>query len=112
MIDLDLKPRLSEKTYGLGDRLNTYTFEVSSKANKHSVARQVASLYSVKVLGVRFASVPGKSTRNYRKRGRKFINSQRADIRKAYITLAKGDKLPIFAATDADKPKKPAVEKK
>jgi ribosomal protein L23 len=47
--------------------------------------------------------VPGKSVRSYRNRGRKSINGQRSDIRKAYVTLAEGDKLPIFAAPEESK---------
>jgi len=49
---------------------------------------------------VKIASVPGKSVRAYRQRGRRSINGQRSDLRKAYVTLKEGDKLPIFAAPE------------
>jgi ribosomal protein L23 len=100
MKPLALKPRISEKGYALSDQANTYIFDVSSDANKFDVAKAVASQFDVTVTNVRLASVPGKAVRAYRNRGRKSINAKRSDIRKAYVTLKKGDKLPIFAAVE------------
>ena len=94
-----LKPRLSEKAYALSEQLNTYTFDVPGDANKHSVADAVAKQYEVSVLSVRIAGVPGKAKRAYRGRGRS-VAAQRSNIRKAYVTLANGDKLPIFAGME------------
>jgi large subunit ribosomal protein L23 len=95
-----LKPRVSEKAYGLSEARNTYVFDVGSKINKFDISAAVAAQYEVGVVKVRLVSVPGKSTRSYRQRGRKSFNGQRSDIRKAYVTLKEGDKLPIFAAVE------------
>jgi large subunit ribosomal protein L23 len=97
---LALKPRVSEKAYALSEASNTYIFEVPKDANKFDVAAAVASQYAVSVTSVRVAGVPGKAVRSYRNRGRRSINSTRSDIRKAYVTLKAGDKLPIFAAVE------------
>lgn len=103
---LTLKPRVSEKAYGLSELRNTYIFDIPSGVNKFDVAKAVADQYNVSVTNVRVAGVPGKATRSYRQRGRKSINSKRSDIRKAYVTLKEGDKLPIFAAAEeAEAPK-------
>jgi large subunit ribosomal protein L23 len=110
MKHLALKPRVSEKAYGLSELRNTYTFDVEPGANKFDVARAVASQYKVTAIKVRIVSVPGKSTRSYRQRGRKSFNGQRSDIRKAYVTLKEGDKLPIFAAVE--EPEAPKKESK
>jgi len=106
---LTLKPRISEKAYAISELQNTYIFDVPAGTNKHDIAKAVATQYEVKVSGVRLSAVPGKTVRSYRKRGRKSIQGQRSDIRKAYVTLAEGDKLPIFAAVE--KPESPKENK-
>jgi large subunit ribosomal protein L23 len=81
---MTLKPRLSEKTYGMSEALNVYTFEVPAGATKHTVAAAVKAQYDVVPVSVRIANIPGK----------------RSNVRKAYVTLKEGDKLPIFAAVE------------
>lgn len=100
MRSLALKPRLSEKAYVLSEASNTYVFDVDPGLNKFDVARAVASQYDVTVKRVRLVSIPGKATRSYRQSGRKSLSGQRSDIKKAYVTLKEGDKLPIFAAVE------------
>lgn len=99
--NLILRPRLSEKAYGLSEALNTYVFDVPAGANSHSVAAAVARQYGVGVKSVRIASVPGKSIRLIKRRTRS-IDARRSDIRKAYVTLKQGDKLPIFQAVEQE----------
>jgi large subunit ribosomal protein L23 len=94
-----LKPRISEKTYALSEVRNTYTFEVPGDANKHSVARAVAAQFDVTVEKVAIMVVKGKTKRTVRKGGRP-VNGKRSDMKKAYVTLKEGDKLPIFAAEE------------
>jgi len=99
---LALKPRISEKAYALSEASGTYVFDVSRSANKHTVAQAVAEQYSVKVASVRLANVAGKAIRLVRRRGRS-QDAKRSDIRKAYVTLIKGEKMPLFAATENEK---------
>jgi large subunit ribosomal protein L23 len=109
MKNLSLKPRVSEKAYGLSEASNVYTFDIEAGVNKFEVAKAMESQYKVEALKVRIVAVPGKATKSYRQRGRKSFSGQRSDIRKAYVTLKQGDKLPIFAAVeepDAPKEKK------
>ena len=97
-----LKPRLSEKTYGLS-RKNVYVFDVDGDANKHSVARAVASQFDVEVVKVNITNIDGKSVRVVSKGGRRVSKGHRSDVKKAYVTLAKGNTLPFFdAAEEAD----------
>jgi large subunit ribosomal protein L23 len=98
--DVILKPRVSEKTYAMNEAGNIYTFQIPSSANKHSVAESIAKQYEVTVLNVRLASLPGKPKRTFRRGGRNVFKGNRSDIRKAYVTLAEGDKLPIFSAME------------
>ena len=106
---LALKPRISEKAYGLSEARNVYIFDIPADTNKFDVAGAVADQYKVSVTKVRIAGVTGKATRSYRQRGRKSLSSKRSDIRKAYVTLKAGDKLPIFAA--AEEPTAPKEKK-
>lgn len=96
-----LKPRLSEKTYGLSLVRNTYTFEVPNNATKHTVARAVAAQFNVTVEEVNVINVKGKPKRTVRKGGRP-TNGKRSDVKKAYVTLKEGDKLSVFDAIEGD----------
>jgi large subunit ribosomal protein L23 len=103
---LFLKPRLSEKAYAMSSALNTYVFDVPKSATKLTIANAVRDQYGVVALKVRVANVSGKTQRSYNKASRRYVTGQRSNIRKAYITLKEGDKLPIFAAVEEAKPEK------
>jgi large subunit ribosomal protein L23 len=99
-----LKPRLSEKTYGMGTTLNVYAFDVPADANKHMVAEAVTDQFEVEVKDVRLLNIKGKAKRSVRKGGRP-VMGQRSDIKKAYVTLAEGSRLPFFDEPEEDKKK-------
>lgn len=95
-----LKPRLSEKAYAQSQALNTYVFVVGSDDNKHTVARAVSEQFDVVVTEVNIMNVKGKNKRVITKGGRRVSKGDRPGIRKAYVTLAEGNHLPIFAAEE------------
>ncbi len=97
---ISLKPRLSEKSYGLSQVRNTYVFDVPTDANKLSVASSVESQYKVAVIKVNIANISGKEKRTFLNRRGKFVRGTRNDVKKAYVTLKDGDKLPIFASEE------------
>jgi large subunit ribosomal protein L23 len=97
---LSLKPMMSEKAYAMSQNGSTYVFGVAKNANQHDVAKAVADQYKVGVVKVRIARVPGKSQSIISRRRRLSHFGKRNDIRKAYVTLKAGDKLPIFAAVE------------
>lgn len=99
-----LKPRMSEKAYALSMATNTYVFDVPEGLNKHSVARAVAAQYEVTVVNVNISNLKGKAKRTVRKNGRA-ANGKQNDVRKAYVTLKAGDKLPVFAAIEEEQAK-------
>lgn len=94
---LTLKPRVSEKSYGLSQTRRTYVFAVPSDANKVAVAQAVATQFNVTVESVNIAVVKGKVKRSYRKAGRPTAG-QRSNVKKAYVRLKAGDTLPVFDA--------------
>jgi len=107
-----LKPRLSEKSYGLSQKHNTYVIDVAGDVNKHSVARAVAAQFDVVVTKVNIANIDGKAARVVSKGGRRVSKGHRIDVKKAYVTLAEGNKLPFFdAAEEADAKEAKQAEK-
>lgn len=96
-----LKPRMSEKTYGLSQATRTYVVEVPGDATKHTVANAVVAQFGVAVKEVNIVNVKGKVKRTVRKGGRPTMG-KRSDIKKAYVTLAEGQSLPFFAALEEE----------
>jgi large subunit ribosomal protein L23 len=97
-----LRPRISEKTYALSLARRTYVVEVPGSANKDTVAKAVAAQFGVTVETVNIIVVKGKAKRTVRKGGRPTMG-RRSDVKKAYVTLKEGDKLPFFAEPEEDK---------
>ena len=96
-----LIPRLSEQTYALAQSGRVYVFDVPQAANKHSVARAVAEQFKVKVISVNITNVRGKAKSTISLTGRRRGNpGARSDFAKAYVKLAEGSSLPIFAAVE------------
>jgi large subunit ribosomal protein L23 len=110
---LTLRPRLSEKTYGLSAG-RVYVVEVPATANKHTVARAIESQFEVKVTKVNITNINGKAKRTISITGKRMVNSngKRSDVKKAYVTLAEGNSLPFFAAIEEEEQKETAVQEK
>jgi large subunit ribosomal protein L23 len=106
-----LKPRLSEKAYKISQESNVYVFMVNKSINRTSVAKAVEAQFEVKVTGVRITNLPSKPKRSTRAGGRKFSKGTQAGVKKAYVTLKKGDTIPIFAAEDEEKAKTEKLQK-
>lgn len=107
MKDLILRPRLSEQTYAQAQTANVYVFDVPASANKHMVARAVEAQFDVKVDSVNISNVKGKAKRTISLTGRRrgLTDGTRSDVKKAYVKLAKGSTLPIFAAIEESEEK-------
>jgi large subunit ribosomal protein L23 len=99
---MTLRPRISEKTYMLSEARRTYVVEVPGDANKDTVAKAVTAQFGVTVETVNIIVVKGKTKRTVRKGGRPTMG-KRSDIKKAYVTLKEGDKLPFFAEPEEEK---------
>ena len=100
-----LRPRLSEKTFGLANTNTVYVFDVPASANKQTVAAAVAAQFEVTVVNVNMTNVKGKAKRTVRKGGRA-VSGQQSDRKKAYVTLKEGEKLPFFDTPEDKKDKK------
>jgi large subunit ribosomal protein L23 len=107
-----LRPRLSEKTFGLSNNVTgaVYVFDVPKNVNKHQVAEAVAAQFEVTPVNVNITNVKGKPKRLVRKTARA-ISGRRSDIKKAFVTLAKGQSLPFFEQPEEKKEDKKADKK-
>ena len=86
-----LRPVVSEKSYGLLDA-GVYTFVVAPDANKIEIRQAVERIFGVNVVKVNTLNRQGKRKRN---RG-KATFGKRADTKRAVVTLAAGQTIPIF----------------
>jgi large subunit ribosomal protein L23 len=110
---LTLRPRLSEKTYGLSES-RVYVVDVPVSANKHTIARAIEEQFEVKVIKVNTTNISGKSKRVISLTGKRYQNAEgkRSDLKKAYITLAEGQGLPFFAAIEEAEEQEKATQEK
>lgn len=99
-----LKPRMSEKSFGLSQSQRTFVIDVPRGLNKLEVAQAVESQFDgVEVKSVRIVNRKGKVKRTISVSGKRGTNrpGTQSDIRKAYVTLSKGH-LPFFAAEEKE----------
>lgn len=80
-------PVNSEKSLNHTSLLNAYHFVVDSRASKNDVKKAISDLYSVEVLKVTTNNLPHKWRMN-----RKTV---RKPLKKAIVTLKKGDSIVI-----------------
>lgn len=99
-----LKPRLSEKAFAMSQATNTYSIDVPTDVNKYEVADAVSKQFDVEVLRVRLVNRKGKAKRVMNTTGKRTSNrtGSQIDVKKAYVTLAKGSHLPFFAAAEEE----------
>jgi len=84
-----IKPVVSEKSYQLIES-NKYVFQVDPRAGKEEIKDAVESIFKVRVVGVNTMHRVGKIKKQGRTQGRT------SAMKKAIVTLAKGDKIEFF----------------
>jgi large subunit ribosomal protein L23 len=89
--DVIIRPVVSEKSYSLLDT-NVYTFLVHPEASKPEIHDAIEAIFGKKVLKVNTANRKGKVQRT-RRSNRK---GKRADSKRAYVTLAAGERIELF----------------
>lgn len=89
LMDLVRRPIITEKATLLLEN-NQYTFEVSPKATKSEIKAAIESLFEVKVIGVSTINPPRKQRRVGK------FSGFRPIYKRAIVTLADGDSIPLF----------------
>ncbi len=93
--DIIIRPVVSEKSYALLDAhgKGTYTFEVAPRSNKAEIRHAVEAIFGVQVVKVNTLNRKGKRKRNRRRA----TFGTRPDTKRALVTLAEGQEIPLFA---------------
>ena len=89
--DVIIRPVVSEKSYALLDE-NVYTFIVDPRANKIEIRQAVEQLFNAQVVKVNTLNRKGKRKRNRRQP----TFGKRSDTKRAVVTLAEGQRIPLF----------------
>ena len=88
--DIVTSPLITEKGTMVSELGNQVLFRVRRDANKDEIRRAVEALFKVKVEKVRTVNLLGKTRRVGKNVGR------RPDWKKAYVTLAEGQRIDFF----------------
>lgn len=86
------RPRVTEKSHRLSERLSTYVFEVDRQATKDDIRRAVETMFSAKGIHVRKVRtlVQRGKVRRYRQ-----IRGRTSAFKKAYVTLRSGETIDV-----------------
>ncbi|HKH76506.1 MAG TPA: 50S ribosomal protein L23, partial [Rubrobacteraceae bacterium] len=85
-----IRPVISEKSYGLIETANQYTFQVDKRANKNQIKHAIESAFDVRVRKVNTSNVKSKPKRQGLTRGRT------ATWKKAVVRLVDGERIELF----------------
>ena len=88
--DVIIKPVVSEKSYDLIEKNNTYTFEVAPEANKSEIKDAVQTIFNVRVLSVNTMNRKGKVKRTG------YVLGRRKNTKRALVKLAPDDSIDLF----------------
>jgi len=95
MMEILLKPIVTEKMTSQGDKYNRYGFIVAKNANKLQIKRAVEELYDVTVDSVNTMRYGGKVKTRNTKTG--LLVGKTVSRKKAVITLAEGSKIDFYS---------------
>lgn len=91
--DVLRRPLVTEKTSYLSGKLNQYAFIVADDATRTQVKDAIETLYDVSVVRVNIINTSAKRGRRLRSRR---LLVRKAGFKKALVTLAEGQTLPLF----------------
>lgn len=102
---ISVTPRATEKAYAQSQN-NVYVFDVPATANKQEITAAVQEQFGVKVTRIKTLVQAGKAIRFSRGKRSQPGHTKRQDNKKAYVTLAEGDKIQVFEEPAAKKEEK------
>lgn len=105
MLPISVTPRATEKAYTQSQK-NVYVFNVPLTANKQQIVAAVESQFEVKVVNIKTLVQSGKAIRFSRGKNRYPGTTNRKDSKKAYVTLAAGNSIQVFAEQTAENEEK------
>ncbi len=94
LIDVLIKPVLTEKVNKQIEKSQRYTFIVSRDANKLEIKKAVEQFYGVNVSDVNTMIMPAKNKTKQTKSG--VVKGRKAAKKKAIIVLAPGEEINLY----------------
>mgnify|MGYP001078325201 FL=1 len=91
------RPIITEKSNYLSSYLNQYVFEVDYDATKTTIKDAIETIFDVKVDRVNVMIVPAKQSRSMQTRQ---MRTRTSAYKKAIVTLAEGERIPIFEGVE------------
>lgn len=91
--DILRRPLVTEKSSYQSGSLNQFSFVVVDSVTRTQVKDAIETLYDVNVARVNIINVPAKRARRLRSRR---MSIRKQGFKKAIVTLAEGQTLPIF----------------
>jgi large subunit ribosomal protein L23 len=95
MVEILIRPIVTEKMNAQAEKLNRYGFMVDKKANKYQIKTAVEEIYGVKVVSVNTMVYAGKLKSRFTKSG--VISGRTNAFKKAVITLNKGENIDFYS---------------
>lgn len=95
VMNILLKPIVTEKMTKQGDKFNRYGFVVEKTANKLQIRKAVEDLYGVTVESVNTMRYAGKVKSRNTKSG--LLTGKTSSVKKAVVTLAEGNKIDFYS---------------
>ena len=95
VMNILLKPIVTEKITSQGDKFNRYGFLVAKSANKLQIKKAVEELYGVTVASVNTMRYGGKLKSRNTKSG--LLIGKTSARKKAVITLTEGNKIDFYS---------------
>ncbi len=110
---INVYPIATEKAYALS-KSNVFLFTAPTNANKDQIKQAIQTQFSVKVVSIRSSVRTGKAISVRLGKRNRPGTTKHSDVKKIFVTLAKGDSIKIFEekAEDAKKATKSIKEKK
>lgn len=104
-MSLIIIPKITEKSLVQATQ-GVYTFTVPMTSNKIELARAIKEQYKVDAVDIRISIAKGK-VKKFRQ-----IKGRRVDVKKAYVQVAKGQKIAAFDMGQEEAPKDEKKAKK
>jgi large subunit ribosomal protein L23 len=95
MIEILIRPIITEKMTEEAETYNRYGFVVDRRANKFEIKKAVEELYSVKVASVNTMVYAGKAKSRFTKSG--VLSGQTNSFKKAIVTLTEGNSIDFYS---------------
>lgn len=95
MVDILIKPIVTEKMNLLSDKQGKYGFKVDRRANKREIKKAIEETYGVSVTSVNTMNYAGKIKSRFTKSG--VISGRTNGYKKAIVTLGKGESIDFYS---------------